>query len=131
MVSTTVNDFVKIKCVFSLAAIEGKGLSEIKPPAGAFIQFACAANQTIKDALESDRNSLFTKHLLKNITRENVDFTDIFRDITDDVYKESIHKQRPLSMNGFQEHRQIYFNEVIKPIERELSRSHIKCLTLA
>ncbi|CAF4578689.1 unnamed protein product [Rotaria socialis] len=93
-------------------------LSEIRTPVGAFVQYACAANQTIRDAVETDRNSLFTKHLLKNIARENVDFTEVFQDITNDVYKESSRKQMPFSINKFQESGSVYFNQVIKPAKQ-------------
>lgn len=103
----------------SLAAMESEGLSEMKPPTGGFIQYACAVDQTIRNVVNADRNTLYTKHLLKNITRENVDFTEIFRVITDDVYKESSRKQMPLSINEFQAHNPVYINEVIKPVERE------------
>ena len=43
----------------------------------------------------------------------------MFRDITKEVDKESNQQQRPLAMNGFQQKRQVYLNEVIKPVERE------------
>ncbi len=82
---------------------DGTGLHEMKTSDGAFIQFACAANQTVS-------NDLFTKHLLKNIAQENVDISDIFRRIADDVYRESNKKQRPWSMNGLLRHQQVYLN---------------------
>ncbi|CAF4017200.1 unnamed protein product, partial [Rotaria sordida] len=34
----------------------GRGLQMIDPPAGTFVQFACAANATASDGLETDRN---------------------------------------------------------------------------
>ncbi|CAF5075222.1 unnamed protein product, partial [Rotaria sp. Silwood1] len=42
--STAVNDIVKNNIRVRLAAIEGKGLSEIKPHVEAFIQYAYAIN---------------------------------------------------------------------------------------
>jgi hypothetical protein len=83
--------------------IKGNGLHKIDAAPGSFIQFACAANQTAND-------DLFTKHLLKNITQENVDISDLFGRIADDVYRESNKKQQPLSMNGLHEHKQVYLN---------------------
>jgi hypothetical protein len=82
---------------------EGYGLHEMNAPPGTFIQFACAANQTVT-------NDLFTKHLLKNIAQENVDINDLFHRIADDVYRESNKRQRPLSMNGLHKHKQVYLN---------------------
>jgi hypothetical protein len=83
--------------------IKGNGLHKIDAPAGSFIQFACDANQTAND-------DLFIKHLLKNIAQENVDIIDLFGRIADDVYRESNTRQRPLSMIGVHEHKQVYLN---------------------
>lgn len=105
-----------------LVAIEGIGLSEMKPPIGAFIQYSCAANQTIGDATGTVRNSFFTKHLLKTINRENVEYTEIFRETTENICKENRRKPKPLSINGFRKNEQVFLNAV----EREL---HISCLT--
>jgi hypothetical protein len=82
---------------------EDNGLHEMNAPAGTFIQFACAANQTVS-------NDLFTKHLLKNIAQENVDVSSIFEDITNKVYHESNRQQRPFFRNGLHQHRQVYLN---------------------
>ncbi|UJR12099.1 hypothetical protein I4U23_016277 [Adineta vaga] len=85
-----------------------KGLREISPINGAFIQFACAANETSHD-------NLFTKHLLKNIAQENINIVNVFQRISDDVYKESDKGQRPLSINGLGQHGEIYLNQVYRP----------------
>ena len=94
----------------------------MKPPSRTFIQFACAANQTVT-------NDLFTKHLLRNIAQENVNITDIFQRIANDVYQESKNRQRPLSMNGLSRHEQVYLNEVIVPIVGKLDRIYNECLS--
>ncbi|CAF0988623.1 unnamed protein product [Didymodactylos carnosus] len=88
--------------------ISGQGLVEIKPPARTFIQFACDANRT-------SPADLFTKHLLKSITQENVDITGVFRRIVADVCLESNKCQRPLSMKGLSEY-EIYLNEVMSSL---------------
>ncbi|CAF0942339.1 unnamed protein product [Rotaria sordida] len=46
-----------LKNVKDLNAIESTALSEIRPPVGAFIQYACAANQTVKDVMKTDHNT--------------------------------------------------------------------------
>jgi hypothetical protein len=109
----------------SLVGVNSKGLHKIHPPDRTFIQFACDSDQTVNGILETDRNSLFTKHLLKNITKKNVDVTEIFRCISDDVYRESNQKQKPLSMNGLHQLREIYLNAVIVSDEGKLGKSHI------
>ncbi|CAF4994493.1 unnamed protein product, partial [Rotaria sp. Silwood1] len=95
---------------FYLVTTENKGLHEIKPIKGAFIQFACAANEGV-------HNNLFTKHLLKNITQENTDISELFRWIAADVQRESHNKQRPLSINGLRHHQDVYLNEVTPPVQ--------------
>ena len=98
--------------LYSSAKVEGKGLQTIEPPKGTFIQFACAANRTASDGLETDRNGLFTKHLLKHITNQNEDIIQIFQGIAGDVYDESGGKQKPLSINGLMRRGHIYLNEL-------------------
>lgn len=75
---------------------------------GVFVQFACDTDQTVS-------NDLFIKHLLRNIAQENLDVSDIFRCISDDVYRESNKKQRPWSKNKLPRHEPIYLNYVYVP----------------
>ncbi|CAF1987075.1 unnamed protein product [Rotaria magnacalcarata] len=96
----------------SNSIVHDKGLSKIQPPSGTFIQFACAANQTIDDSGEKQRNSLFSKHLIRNIARKNINVTDVFRDIAKNVYLESNSVQKPLSMNGLGQHDGVFLNAV-------------------
>ncbi|CAF4595716.1 unnamed protein product, partial [Rotaria sp. Silwood2] len=56
----------------------GAGLCELKVPLHTFIQFSCAANQTVID-------DWFTTHLLRNIVEKNVNITDVFQRISNDV----------------------------------------------
>ncbi len=96
-------------------------MHEIKSIRGAFIQFACAANEGV-------RNNLFTKHLLKYITRENINISELFRWIAENVQRESNSKQRPLSINGLRHHQDVYLNEVIPPVQSKSRRVYIKFL---
>ncbi|CAF3670715.1 unnamed protein product, partial [Rotaria socialis] len=96
-----------------LARAEGKGLSEMQPPPETFIQFACGANQASTVVLGANRNSLFTKHLLQNITEENIIISELFSRVRNAVYQESNHRQIPLSMDGLQQYKQVYLNKVI------------------
>ncbi len=93
--------------------VKGKGLGEMSPRDGAFIQFICGANQTLTGIPAPDHKNLFTKHLLKNIDQENTDIMDVFRRIKDDVYRESNKKRRASIINGLHEHEQVHLNEVI------------------
>lgn len=99
---------------------DGKGLLEIQRRSGVFIQLACAVNQTVSVIRNTDRNCLFAKHLLNNITEENVNIIDIFRSITCDVYRESNLLQRPLSINGLQDPKQVYLRKVIRSMYRAI-----------
>lgn len=92
--------------------IKGNGLLKIRPRPGMFMQFACAVNEMISIVGDTGRNCLFAKHLLRNITKKNVDIAEVFRHISDDVYEESKHKQKPLSVNGLNEFNKVYLNEV-------------------
>ncbi|CAF3427295.1 unnamed protein product [Rotaria socialis] len=96
----------------SNSTVHGKGLNKIQPPSGTFIQFACAANQTVDDSGGKQRNCLFSKHLIRNIARENINVTDVFRDIAKNVCSESNGVQKPLSMNGLDQHDGVFLNAV-------------------
>ncbi|CAF1101778.1 unnamed protein product [Adineta steineri] len=101
----------------SHSLIKTKGLNEIKPPPGVFIQFGCAADQMASDNYRINDNNLYGKHLLKNIAQENVDIIDVFQRIMVDVSQESNKSQQPLSMNGLNQHQPVYLNQVIVTVE--------------
>jgi hypothetical protein len=105
------------KMLYSLADTEGKGLHSMEAPSGTFIQFACGPNQTASDGLETERNGLFTKHLLRHIASPNQEISLVCRGIAYDVFEESKWKQKPLSIDGILKNRHIYLNESteIKP----------------
>lgn len=65
-----------------------------------FIQYACAPNQQDSVVSNRGRNDLYTKHLMNNITHENIRIVDLFKRISQGVHRESNQKQKPLSMNG-------------------------------
>ena len=114
---------IDISNIYCLAAVEGKGLSFVDAPAGTFIQFACGANRTASDGLETDRNGLFTKHLLTHVTDPNEDIMQIFQSVAGDVYSESNGTQKPLSVNGLIKRGRIHLNRSIEDIP---SKTHEK-----
>ena len=97
----------------SLERIEGKDLPSMQPLPETFIQFACGANQINTDVPRADRNSLFTKYLLQYIAEPNIPIVNIFNNIEDAVYQNSNQRQRPLSMNGLEQYKQLCLNKTI------------------
>ncbi|UJR32438.1 hypothetical protein I4U23_019900 [Adineta vaga] len=77
-----------------------------------YIQFACAPNQKHSVIPSRDRNDLFTKHLMNNIRRENIQIVDLFQRVARDVYRESNEKQKPFSTNGLHGYGHIVLNQV-------------------
>ena len=100
----------------SVDIVQGKVLREIKPVSGALIQFACTTDEKTSAVPQTTRHCLFAKHLLENVTRENVDINSILQDVAKNVYRESNRTQSPVSMNGLNHHPQVYLNEVITPV---------------
>jgi hypothetical protein len=84
----------------------GNGLHEMKMEKSdvIFIQFSSAANEVADD-------DLFSQFLLKNIDRENVCVTDIFRRIADDVCLER-YDRRPSCMNGLSKDEHVCLNQM-------------------
>jgi hypothetical protein len=87
-----------------------KGIRKIKLPRGTIIQFACDADETVDGTISTERNTLYTKALLRHIVREQVNVEKVFKSIEEDVYRESNRKQRPSSMSRLPHGLQIYFN---------------------
>ena len=106
--------FSQYVCV-SLARTENTGLNIIKAPSRTFIQFECAANQTVQ-------NNFFIKQLLKNITKKNMNVSDLFECVANGVSSKSNQQQQPLSINRLQ-NSEVYLNEVTELPEGKLNNA--------
>ena len=104
------------KVQMSVGIVQGKALHEIKPVSGALIQFACTTDGKTSDIPQAARHCLFAQHLLENVARENADINSILQDVAKNVYQESNRTQSPLSMNGLNQHPEVYLNEVVIPV---------------
>ncbi len=102
----------------------------MNPPTGTFIQFACAADQTASDGLKTERNGLFTKHLLRHLIKPNEDISKIFRKIAEGVYKESGEKQNPLRIDGLMGDGHISLNEMVEDDSGKIYKRHPTSCTL-
>ncbi len=86
---------------------EARGLRPMYGTAGSLIAFACAPGTTASDG--AGRNGLFTKYLLKNITRPNEEIQDLLIDVTNGVAQESHQKQIPWQHSSLM-HRNIFLS---------------------
>lgn len=71
----------------------GRGLAPIEPNEGTVVAFAAKDGTTASDGAE--RNSPFTKALLKHIVQPGLDVDFLLRHVRDDVLKETDGKQEP------------------------------------
>jgi uncharacterized caspase-like protein len=94
------------------------------PSPGVFIQFACDPNQMVGKSSGEERNSLFTKHLLRHITEKGLNLAELFQRIEDDVYQASNQKQKPISIDGLDKKQQIY---LIEPVKGKLDEECAHC----
>ena len=92
---------------------DSRGLLEMQPRPGVFIQFAGTADQTASNLQAIDGHCLFARHLLSTITNRKFNIGEIFKRISDSVYQESKHKQTALSMNGLNGLSEVCLMEVI------------------
>jgi len=90
-----------------LATAQNEGLHTMDIPDGrkVFIQFSCAANKTTTD-------NLFNKYLLLHIDRKNVPVTEVFQDITKDVYHKRDRRLKPFLTNKLAKHAPVYLNRM-------------------
>lgn len=70
-----------------------QGLSRMNAPQGAIIVFATQPGKTASDGV--GKNGLFTSNLLKVINEPNLNITDVFKKVKQEVYKQSGEKQLP------------------------------------
>ena len=102
------------RILVSVAMVEEKSLREIQPSAGALIQFVCTGNQDVASTRPTDQNCVFTKHLLRHMTRRNIDLTTILQDVAMDVYQESKQTQQILFTHGLFGYGKLFLNKFSK-----------------
>jgi len=93
------------------STIQAGGLHSINLPADRkiFIQYPCAVDDTTKD-------DLFMIHLLRDIDRKNIDISEIFDEISEDVFNKRHQQSRPHSVNQLSARDIIFLNQVDIPI---------------
>lgn len=74
-------------------SIGGEGLATINNARGMYIAFATSPKKKASDG--DGRNGLFTKHLLVNIQKNNLNLDEVFKYTRTSVYKESYKTQLP------------------------------------
>ena len=74
-------------------SIGGEGLASINNARGMYIAFATSPKKKASDG--DGRNGLFTKHLLANIQKDNLNLDEVFKYTRTSVYKESYKTQLP------------------------------------
>jgi uncharacterized caspase-like protein len=72
---------------------EQAGLASINAPRGSIVAFSTAPNRTAQDG--TGRNGLYTKHLLNALKVPNRKIEDVFKQVRENVLKESKNDQTP------------------------------------
>ena len=81
----------------------GGGLAQINNAKGMYIAFATSPGSVASDGSKKDRNGLFTKHLINNIKKSNLELDRVFKNTRIAVSDDSDDRQRPWtssSVNG-------------------------------
>ncbi len=71
-----------------------KGLAAMPPPSGTLVAFSTAPGQVADDGLHQ-ANSLYTRHLLRNMATPGVPLEQMFKRVRIGVMHESAQRQRP------------------------------------
>ena len=74
---------------------ETHGLPPMYETGNTFICFVCAPNQTSLDENRIDKHGIFTKQLLRHITKPNKQLQDLMMDVNRDVVRETGGAQEP------------------------------------
>jgi uncharacterized caspase-like protein len=73
-------------------------------PAGTFLAYSTSPGKVAADGVKGDRNSPFTKHLLKAMGQPGVPIEEVFKEVRRNVVKETSGAQIPwesTSLTGF------------------------------
>lgn len=72
-----------------------RGLASMTAPRGSYIAYSTAPGNVAFDGSEADRNSPYTKHLIRNIREPNMKIEDVFKKARIGVMSETGSKQIP------------------------------------
>ncbi len=82
----------------------GRGLGKMDAPSGTFLAYSTAPGKVAADGGRGERNSPFTKHLLRAMQQPNQPIEEVFKDVRRNVGKETNGAQVPwesTSLTGF------------------------------
>lgn len=113
-------------------SLQNTGLAPMACGSGTFIAFATAPNTSAFPALDKDRNSVYTKYLLKHINKVNTKIEDMFKFVRIDVQKATQNIQNPWDHTSLKSN--FYFNtmpqDTINETIYQLVRSNDSAETL-
>lgn len=88
----------------------GRGLGKMDAPAGTFLAYSTAPGKVAADGSKGDRNSPFTKHLLRAMQQPGLPIEEVFKEVRRNVSRDTNGAQVPwesTSLTGFFAFRQI------------------------
>lgn len=88
----------------------GRGLGRMDAPTGTFLAFSTAPGKVAADGSRGQRNSPFTKHLLRAMQEPGLPIEEVFKDVRRNVSRETAGAQVPwesTSLTGFFSFRQM------------------------
>ncbi|CAF3270294.1 unnamed protein product [Rotaria socialis] len=94
------------------SVVEAKPLHGIHLDPEVSLQIVCTTNEDVSGVRGTGRNCLFTKHLLRNIKRSNVDTTTMLQDVVNNVYRENNQMHKPIFLNGLPGNIRAFLNRV-------------------
>jgi len=88
----------------------GRGLGKMDAPTGTFLAYSTAPGKVAADGAKGDRNSPFTKHLLRAMQQPNLPIEEVFKEVRRNVGRDTSGAQVPwesTSLTGFFTFRQV------------------------
>lgn len=82
----------------------GRGLGKMDAPAGTFLAYSTAPGKVAADGTKGDRNSPFTKHLLRAMQQPGLAIEEVFKEVRRNVSRDTNGAQVPwesTSLTGF------------------------------
>ncbi|CAF0723492.1 unnamed protein product [Adineta steineri] len=95
-----------------------QGMAPVQPPPSTIIANSCEAGATFFGLADNYRNSIYTYHLLRYITRPNIDIDTVFRCVALNVEKSTNGRQRPDRYSSVYELLYLVINSYSKNLAR-------------
>lgn len=95
----------------------GKTERQLKPRSKMIVQYSYGDARSINRTTDNNRNTFYTKTLLKHIHKKNADIRDVFKNVEQEFARQSQYQHKPIMVDGLVKSEPVCLNFVPGKIE--------------